>query len=324
MRVAATAIAHGPPYPSLLLRDHRMRPAHEYPSLNALRAFDTTARLGSMSGAARTLNVTHGAVSRQVRQLEQQLGMPLFLRVRGRLELTDEGRTLAKATLEAFGQLHECWEGLLTAQQHQPLTLGCTGSLLSRWLIPRMASLPPLLQDMRWHVVSTDDALDVERAGIDVALVYLNPPWPQGYEVIPLHPECFGPVCSPTLTSGKAISSADELMQLPLLSTQSRTEAWALWLEAQSCSAKPIAYQQTFQHSLYLLEAAEAGLGVAMAPDMLVADALAHHRLVAPLPFLETNGMLCLVIHPMLRGKRPEQVMALVEWAKSAIHKTAL
>lgn len=301
-----------------------MRPAHEYPSLNALRAFDATARLGSMSGAARSLNVTHGAVSRQVRQLEQQLGMPLFLRAHGRLELTTEGRTLAKATHEAFEQLHECWEGLLSSQQHQPLTLGCTGSLLSRWLIPRMASLPECLGDMRWHVVSTDDALDVARAGIDVALIYLDPPWPQGYEIIPLHPERFGPVLSPVLAQKMKNLSIDALMQLPLLSTQSRTEAWPLWLDAQGHPASTLTYQQTFQHSLYLLEAAEAGLGVAMAPDMLVADALAHQRLIAPEPFLETDAMLCLVIHPILRIKRPEQVMALVDWAKSAIHATTL
>lgn len=299
-----------------------MRPAHEHPSLNALRAFDTTARLGSMSNAAKTLNVTHGAVSRQVRQLEQQLGMALFLRTHGRLELTEEGQTLAKATHDAFEQLHECWEELLSAQQHQPLTLGCTGSLLSRWLIPRMASLPEPLNDMRWHVVSTDDALDVKHAGIDVAMVYLDPPWPQSYEVVPLHPERFGPVFSPALASGKTINSSQALMQLPLLSTQSRAEAWPLWLNAHGYSASDIAYQQTFQHSLYLLEAAEAGLGVAMAPDILVADALAHHRLMAPQPFLETDAMLCLVLHPMLRGKRRAQVEALVEWAKNAIGKT--
>lgn len=299
-----------------------MRPAHQYPSLNALRAFDTTARLGSMSAAAKTLNVTHGAVSRQVRQLEQQLGMPLFLRTHGRLELTHEGRTLAKATHDAFGQIHDCWEGLLSSQQNQPLTLGCTGSLLSRWLIPRMASLPETLNDMRWHVVSTDDALDVARAGIDMALVYLDPPWPSGYEVIPLHPERFGPVLSPILANDKTANTLDALMALPLLATQSRNEAWPLWLAAQGYPRNAIAYQQTFQHSLYLLEAAEAGLGVAMAPDILVADALNHHRLIAPQPFLESNAMLCLVIHPMLRNKRSEEVEALVGWANDAITKT--
>lgn len=301
-----------------------MRPAHEYPSLNALRAFDATARLGSMSGAARVLNVTHGAVSRQVRQLEQQLGMPLFIRAHGRLELTSEGRTLSKTTHDAFSQLHDCWEDLLSAHQTQPLTLGCTGSLLSRWLIPRMASLPDSLKDMRWHVVSTDDALDIARTDIDVALVYLDPPWPQGYEVLPLHPECFGPVLSPMLVNGKATDSLDDLTALPLLSTQSRTEAWPLWLNAQGYPAEGITYKQTFQHSLYLLEAAEAGLGVAMAPDILVADALTHHRLVTPQPFVETEAMLCLVIHPTLRHKLPEQVTALITWAKTAISETSL
>lgn len=299
-----------------------MRPAHQYPSLNALRAFDATARQGSMSAAAKALNVTHGAVSRQVRQLEQQLGMPLFLRAHGRLELTHEGKTLAKSTRDAFGQIHDCWEDLLSSQQNQPLTLGCTGSLLSRWLIPRMASLPKLLSDMRWHVVSTDDALDVAQAGIDMALVYLDPPWPQGYEVIPLHPERFGPVLSPLLTNDKAVNTLDALTAQPLLATQSRNQAWPLWLTAHGHPHSEISYQQTFQHSLYLLEAAEAGLGVAMAPDILVADALAHQRLIAPHPFLESNAMLCLVIHPMLRNKRAEEVEALVTWAKEAITTT--
>lgn len=304
-----------------------MRPAHEYPSLNALRAFDATARLGSMSGAAKILNVTHGAVSRQVRQLEQQLGQALFIRAHGRLELTNEGRMLANTTHDAFSQLHDCWEGLLSAQQAQPLTLGCTGSLLSRWLIPRMASLPAILKEMRWHVVSTDDALDVANAGIDVALAYLSPPWPQGYEVIPLHPERFGPVLSPTLLADikqKDTNMLSALMASSLLSTQSRTEAWSLWLTAQGHPSTEITYQQSFQHSLYLLEAAEAGLGVAIAPDILIADAHTHHRLATPLPFLETNAMLCLVIRPTLRDKLPDQVTALITWAKTAIAETPL
>ena len=299
-----------------------MRPAHEYTSLTALRAFAATARLGSMSNAAATLNVTHGAVSRQVRQLEQQLGMPLFIRAHGRLELTSHGRTLAHAAHEAVDQLYECWESLLSAQHSQPLTLGCTGSLLSRWLIPRMASLPPLLQDMRWHVVSTDDALDIAHASVDVALVYLSPPWPQSYDVIPLHPERFGPVLAPKLVDKKTASSLAALLQLPLLATQSRIEAWPLWLSAQGIAQPSLHYQQSFQHSLYLLEAAEAGLGIAMAPDILVADALSHHRLIAPQPFLQTDAMLCLVIHPMLRGKRPEHIMTLEQWAKSAIRES--
>ena len=299
-----------------------MRPAHEYPSLNALRAFAATARLGSMSKAAATLNVTHGAVSRQVRQLEQQLGMPLFIRAHGRLELTPDGRTLAHAAHEAFDQLYECWESLLSAQQSQPLTLGCTGSLLSRWLIPRMASLPPLLQDMRWHVVSTDDALDIAHASVDVALVYVSPPWPPGYDVIPLHPERFGPVLAPALADNNTQRSLDALLALPLLATQSRTEAWPLWLSAQGMTQPTLNYQQSFQHSLYLLEAAEAGLGIAMAPDILVADALSHHRLIAPQPFLETDAMLCLVVSPTLKHARTEHISALTEWAKRAIDQT--
>lgn len=301
-----------------------MRPAHEAPSLTALRAFDATARLGSMTRAADTLNVTHGAISRQIRQLEKQLGTALFSRAHGKLTLTKTGQTLAHQAHESFARLYACWESLLSAQQAQPLTLGCTGSLLSRWLIPRMASLPILLQDMRLHVVSTDNAMAFAGTGVDAAVVYLKKPQLQGHEVIPLYPERFGPVFSPSLWAQHRECkqpTLDDMMSLPLLSTQSRAEAWPLWLNAQAPMQWPIRFQQSFQHALYLLEAAEAGLGVAMVPDVLAADALAQHRLMAPFPFLETDEWLCLVLDPLLSKHSPKQVEALKAWAANALAK---
>lgn len=288
-----------------------MLSAHEKPSLTALKAFDATAQHGSMSQAARVLYVTHGAISRQIRQLESQLGAALFLREHGRLTLTEAGEILSRTTREAFGALEHCWQQLHDKERNRPLLFGCTGSLLARWLIPRMEELQRILPELRLHVVSTDQALALSGSDVDVALTFLEPPWPEHKCVIPLWPERFGPVMAPELNT---FSSVRALCQTPLLTTASRTQAWPLWAQAHGVSPNSLIFRQTFDHLYYLLEAAEAGLGVAIAPDLLVQDAIARGRLVAPFGFMETKAQLCLAYTDAPTPTLKKHIDVLAQW----------
>lgn len=287
-----------------------MLPAHEKPSLTALRAFDATAHHGSMSEAARHLHVTHGAISRQIRQLEAQLGSELFVRASGKLSLTDAGVALSRTTRESFDAIDQCWQRLRDHERDRPLLFGCTGSLLARWLIPRLESFQRTLPELRLHVVSTDDVLAQSGSQVDVALTYLTPPWPEDRTVIPLRAERFGPVMVPSLNTA---DTPQALCRTALLTTASRTQAWPLWAEAHAIAPDTLTFRQTFDHLYYLLEAAEAGLGIAIAPDLMVEDAIAQRRLVAPFDFMETEARLCLVStsHPgPLLKERLERVRA--------------
>ena len=134
--------------------------SHDLPPLNALRAFEATARLNSVSQAAEQLHVTHGAVSRQLKVLEEHLGVSLFVKDGRGLKLTDAGVRLRDASAEAFERLRDVCAELTQASADAPFVLGCSGSLLARWLIPRLGRLNADLPDLRLHLSAGEGDLD--------------------------------------------------------------------------------------------------------------------------------------------------------------------
>lgn len=262
--------------------------SNDLPPLPALRAFEAAARLGSVSRAADELHVTHGAVSRHVRTLEEALGTPLFARQGRGLVLTEAGERLREASGEAFGRLRDTWRDLRRRPGHAPLVLGCSGSLLARWVIPRLARLGEDLPRLTLHLSATEQPPGPDLGGLDVALLLASPPWPSGWRVLALGPERIGPVMSPRMAG--ADHSVADIARLPLLGTRSRPQAWPEWAQANGLAPDALQVANDFEHLLYLLEAAVAGLGVAIAPQPLVADDLASGRLVAPWGFVETSA----------------------------------
>jgi DNA-binding transcriptional LysR family regulator len=286
----------------------------DLPPLPALRAFEAAARLGSMSRAADELHVTHGAVSRHVRTLEDALGMPLFARQGRGLVLTDAGERLREASGEAFGRLRDAWRDLRRRPGHAPLVLGCSGSLLARWVIPRLARLGEDLPRLTLHLSATEQAPGADLGGLDAALLLASPPWPAGWRVHALGPERIGPVMSPRMTgAAQAGLSVADMARLPLLGTRSRPQAWPEWAQANGLAPGALPVANDFEHLLYLLEAAVAGLGVAIAPQPLVADDLASGRLVAPLGFVETSAQWVLCVDARNADRR---IDALAEWLR--------
>jgi DNA-binding transcriptional LysR family regulator len=260
------------------------------PPLNALRTFEMTARLQSVSRAAEALHVTHSAVSHQLRQLEEALGRPLFARQGRGLTLTDAGERLRDATTAAFDPLREAWAALKHPAR-APFVLGCPGSVLARWVIPRLDRLARDLPGFTLHLSAQDEPPPPDLRGLDAALLIGAPPWPSGWQVTTLAPERIGPVLSPRYAGAVRLTDApaSALLDEPLLHTASRPRAWADWARAIGVEA-PQAMGQGFDHLYYLLEAALAGLGVAIAPEPLVADDLAAGRLLAPWGFRATQA----------------------------------
>ncbi|MBP1475636.1 LysR family transcriptional regulator [Frateuria sp. MAH-13] len=262
----------------------------DLPSLHALRAFEAAARLSSMSLAAQELHVTHGAVSRQVRSLEEALGQPLFVRQGRGIRVTTAGRTLQESCQAAFGQLRESWTRLRREQAGAPLVLGCSGSVLARWVIPRLERLRHELPALTLHLAAQEEPTSL--AGVDVALLLEAPPWPVSWQVYDLGAERIGPVLSPRHPDVERLRAlpASALGDEPLLYTDSRPQAWPDWARAMGLAPESMQQTQALPHLYFLLEAAAAGLGVAIAPQPLVADDLASGRLLAPWGFRETGG----------------------------------
>ncbi len=266
------------------------------PPLNALRAFEATARLLSVSKAAEELNVTHGAVSRHLSALESQLGIALLGKEGRGIKLTDAGRRLRDASSEAFTRLRDCWGELQQQQADAPFVLGCPGSLLARWFIPRLDRLQRDLPELRLQLSASEGELDPRRPGVDATLCFAEAPWPADMQVLALAEERIGPVLSPRYAGFARLAAAAPTVLLgePLLHTTSRPQAWPQWAQAQGLDAGQLQRGQAFEHLYYLLEAAAAGLGVAIAPQTLVADDLAAGRLAAPWGFVTTRAQLSL------------------------------
>jgi DNA-binding transcriptional LysR family regulator len=295
--------------------------ARPLPSLNALRAFEAAARLGSVSQAAVELHVTHGAVSRHVRALEQALGRPLFVRDGRGLALTADGHRLRDTAGEAFGVLQAGWTALQRGPRAAALVLGCPGSLLARWVIPRLERLATELPDLRLHLSAQEGAVDLAATGLDAALLLGEAPWPAGWQVWPLAPERIGPVLSPRHARFDALrdASPEALLDEPLLHTTSRPQAWPRWLAAQHLDDTP-RLGTGFDHLTYLLEAAVAGLGVAIAPRELVLADLDSGRLVAPWGSTDTGGTWALCA---ARGNPDPRLPLLADWLRRDLASAA-
>lgn len=294
---------------------------HDLPSLNALRAFEATARLNSVSQAAKELNVTHGAISRQLKSLEAELGVTLFVKEGRGLKLTDAGILLREASGEAFTRLQGACAELKRRTGEAPFVLGCPGSLLVRWFIPRLDRLGRELPELRLQLSTGEGDLDPRRPGLDASLLFAEPPWPADMRVHELAVERIGPVLSPRYGRFEALSRAAPaaLRDEALLYPESRPQAWPYWAASQGLAPDALGYGAGFEHLYYLLEAALAGLGVAIAPQQLVADDLAAGRLVAPWGFVETPARLALWVPARLADRRAER---LATWLRTRLAET--
>ena len=163
--------------------------SRDLPPLNALRAFEAAARLQSVSRAAEELHVTHGAISRQIRVLEEQLGLGLFDKDGRGVKLTAAGLRLRDATSEAFERLRSTCAELQRQTAEAPFVLGCPGSLLARWFIPRLDRLNRELPELRLQLSASEGELDPRRPGVDATLCFATPPWPADMQVFELAAE---------------------------------------------------------------------------------------------------------------------------------------
>ncbi|MDR7127360.1 LysR substrate-binding domain-containing protein [Pseudotabrizicola sp. 4114] len=248
------------------------------PPLNGLRAFEAVARHGSLSAAARALGVTHGAVSQQIRGLEQALQVRLFVLERRRLHLTDSGRALVPQVQRAFDSLRTMISGLEDPAAGE-LRLTCVPALLSHWLLPALPEFTRLRPDVSLRILASNETVALRRGDVDIALVYDRPP-PDLWSRM-LAPVRLFPVVSPALLHRMPVRRTQDLARHVLLHGDDGTE-WRNW-SAETGVALPSGQAHHLPDARLGIEAAIAGLGVALGDEVTAATALAQGRLVMPL-----------------------------------------
>lgn len=278
------------------------------PSLNALRAFEATARLRSFGDAAEELSVTHGAVSRHIRSLEDTLGVMLLLRNAHATEPTPEGARLAEGLSRAFNLIQASVEQVKPG----PLTLSCSESIMMYWLLPRLAKLHEEHPSIEVSFNMSHGPVDFARDNVSIAIRINSFEPPKGVEPIELVDEWIGPVCSPEYLRSIRIRKADDLQHARLLAANTRLGAWDEWVASSGNTQLQPVIAEAFGHFYLQIQAAKCGLGVANVPRMLVADELRSGALVAPFGFVPGPRKLVLWVAPHL-AERPD-ADALAEW----------
>ncbi len=257
----------------------------DLPSLDLLKGFEAAARTLSFTRVAAELFVTQSAISRQVKTLEDQLGVALFRRRHRELRLTDAGQTLYKTTGEVLRMLREATLRLGRPSQGV-LTVTTMVSFASLWLVPRLNDFRRLHPQIEVRISAANEFKDLEREGIDVAIRYCAPR-AAGRGAERLFGERVFPVCAPALLAGRELGSPRDLARMVLLHYEDSPRtlpwlSWDVWLDLVGASDVKPAGALRFSHYDQVIQAALGGQGVALGRSPLVARWLRDGKLVQP------------------------------------------
>ena len=253
------------------------------PPLNALRTFEAAARHLHMGRAADELGVTHGAVSKQIGHLEEQLGLALFQRNGNRLALTGQGAKLLAAATHAFDQLGDAIARLEGEAIAGELRVAVPSALAEKWLMPRLARFTDAAPALRLSLLTAQAGGDVLGEHVDLAIRFGEPVWADGNARLLSHVGSF-PVCAPALLA-RLQAPADILRETLLLDDPAGAN-WRRWLEragvkekSQDLGGPRTIYCQDFN---LLLAAAKQGLGLCLADQITAGEDLARGILLRP------------------------------------------
>ncbi|QCI66163.1 LysR substrate-binding domain-containing protein [Phreatobacter stygius] len=251
--------------------------------LLALRAFAETGRHGSIKLAADAMGVTSGAVSQQIRQLEERVGVALFSRTRYGMLLTEAGAKIHPPLLRAFDQIALTLGALETIKARQTLTVTTAPSFAASWLVPRLGRFSDEHPEFEVRVEATNQLVNLRDGRVDVAIRHGLGHYP-GLNAIPLMAPELVPVGSARLLAGgPPIHDPVDCLAYPLLQDRDRAD-WPLWLKALGVEGDPRAERgPSFDDDFLLIRAAEAGQGLALVRDIYAHDEIAAGRLVLAL-----------------------------------------
>lgn len=259
---------------------YMIAPRRFFPSISSLRALEALDRLGSASAVAEELALTQSAISRQLQSLEKQLGAELIQRDGKRLSLTPAAQDYAGEIRQALNQIVQSTLRVQAAPLAGTLNLAILPTFGMRWLMPRLPAFAKLHPDVTINMATRLEPFNFASEPFDAAIHYGHAKWP-GTRSLRLRHEQVLPVCAPELLQGKAVTSPQDILALPLLHIQTRPEAWQEWFEGRGLEPGRDLGGTMYDQFATITQAALHGLGVALLPDYLAEQDLATGRLKA-------------------------------------------
>src|SRR5882724_9234768 len=290
------------------------------PSLNGLRAFEAAARHLSFTAAAAELNVTQTAISHQIRRLEEELGIALFVRQNRSLALTAEARDYLPGIRAAFNDLRLATDRLTRKDNDRVLTVSTLASLAAKWLLPRLSTFQQAHPGIDVRITTSTGLVDFQRDGVDAAIRYGRGQWP-GLRADWLMADELFPVCSPALLTGnRPLRSPEDLADHVLLHTSGGTsDDRRLWLTAAGMPAQISKHPGlTFDLSFMTVQAAIDGIGVAIGRTSYVEADIAKGRLVVPFKVTLPADAGFYLVSPEARAE-PPKLEAFRQWLLASV-----
>ena len=257
------------------------------PGLQSLKAFDASARHLNFTRAAAELNVTPAAVSHQIKELEEAIGVPLFQRTSRHMQLTRQGQVLKPAIADALEGITRALQKLRQVENPTQVRVTVSPSLAAKWLVPRLDRFLESVPGADVRIDVSSEPLDFDREDIDVAIRFGDGNYP-GLVVEKLFHDTLFPVCSPELLKGgKKLREPKDLLQFTLIHLDWEAQGavwpnWRMWMLAAGVKDFNDTRGLHFSQTSLALQAAIDGNGVALGDSTLVGDDLASGRLVKP------------------------------------------
>jgi LysR family glycine cleavage system transcriptional activator len=290
------------------------------PSLNGLRAFEAAARHLSFTQAAAELNVTQTAISHQIRRLEEELGLRLFIRKNRALALTATAKDYLPGVRAAFNDLRLATDRLLRKDNDNVLTISTLASLAAKWLLPRLSTFQEAHPGIDVRITTSTSLVDFRSGDVDAAIRYGRGHWP-GVRARWLMADELFPVCSPALLKGdKPLRCPQDLARYTLLhSSGGYDDDWRLWLTAAGLPSD-ISKQPglSFDMIFMTVQAAIDGIGVAMGRTSYVQDDVAKGRLVVPFKIALPADAGFYLVSPEA-GEEPPKLRLFRDWLLAAV-----
>jgi LysR family glycine cleavage system transcriptional activator len=286
------------------------------PSLALLRCFDAAAKRESFTAAAEELGLTQSAVSRQVKDLEEHIGTPLFRREGRGVRLTDAGDALSNSLRGDLDRLRRTvHQAIAAGAGAKVLAIAAPPTFAARWLAPRLSLFRDLHEDLELMVTSRAEPFDLQEEQVDVAVHFGGWDWP-GAQLTPLCPEDLIAVAAPELLARHPVSTPADILNMPLLHLSARPHQWGEFSRNHTDQVIPRSGSHFDQFSL-VIGAAVAGMGAAILPTYLIENELSDGRLCRLTDITTQTSKSYFVATPM--GQNTPLAAAFTAWLRKQV-----
>lgn len=290
------------------------------PPLNSLKAFESAARNLSFSSAAKELFVTQGAISKQIKLLEEYLGLTVFVRYPHHIELTKSGKQFYTTIRDIFFQLENTVIDITgTKEENSVLTVSAVPSVATYWLLPRISDFSRKYKNIKVNVIIGDEKeLDFSKSKADLAIRSSNTQIIGNIKKAPLFDENLILIYSNDMHKKNPIEKVQDILNFPILEHSSRDDIWDKFFKENSLEEHKPNRLIALEHFFMLIEATQKNMGLALVPEFLARNYLKNKVLFNPLGLTINSGISYYLAYPSIKEKQ-KKIQDFIIWMRAAI-----